>query len=73
MADIEEHDCYAILYEDKDDYYDESELHLGGDENFDKDENFERYVSRAESLKSEGHRNVRVIEYVIVTREVASV
>lgn len=68
LLDAAEHECYAILYEDKDYYYYyESEIHIFGDDSLDM------HLREAHRLKSEGHRNVRVIEYVRVMREVASV
>ena len=61
---MDEHE-YAILYDAKDDYWDENELHIIG-----KSVSLESYMERARDLVVEGHRNVRVVEYVTVTREV---
>ena len=61
---MDEHE-YSILYDAKDDYWDENECRIIG-----KDVTLESYVERAQALVEEGHRNVRVVEYVTVTREV---
>lgn len=60
----DEHE-YAILYDAKDDSWNENELLLGG-----KDVTLESYVELARHLVEDGHRNVRVVEYETVTKEV---
>lgn len=64
----DEHE-YAILYDAKDDWWDENEMHIVRDGGVGLDE----YVLAAKRLKEEGHRNVRVVEYVTVTKEVMCV
>lgn len=60
----EGHDIYAIVYEDKDYGWEEADLHFTGSDSLDD------YVAEAKRLVDEGHRNVRVVEYVTVEREV---
>ena len=60
----DEHE-YAVLYEAEDDWWDENELHVVG-----KDVTLESYLELARHLVEEGHRNVRVVEYVTVAKEV---
>jgi ABC-type transporter lipoprotein component MlaA len=54
---------YSIVYENKDECWDEMELFIG-------DWPLEVYKERAERLKSDGHRNVCIVEYVTVRRKV---
>ena len=63
----DEHE-YAILYDAKDDWWDENEMRIVGDGN-----GLANYILAARRLKEEGHRNVRVVEFVTVTKEVMRV
>ena len=68
MADIEEHQAYAILYEDKDEGFEECEFHI-----YKSDINLGNFIQMAKDMRDEGHRNVRVVEYVTVMREIERV
>lgn len=61
----EQHNEYFISYEDKDWYWDEMHGYATGHEDLDY------YVRWAEKMRAYGHRNVRVMESVVVEREVA--
>ena len=62
----ERHEAYFIRYEDKDSGWEETFVYR-------TDDDLKTFIRRAEELVEEGHRNVRVMEEVVVERLVREV
>ena len=62
----ERHESYFIRYEDKDSGWEEKVIYR-------TDDDLKTFIRRAEELVDKGHRNVRVMEEVVVERLVSEV